>query len=113
MMIRVFNPETTMFCLFLLFTNRLDNDRIEQMSRLKTVTESHLVTGRTNDANILDEKIVPLKCPRCGFVNTKASLVCKECNTLLKDNGLFSQKKALQFYWGCLLQSRRCHLFFG
>ena len=78
--------------------HRLDSDSIEKMSLLKTVTDSHLVTGRTNDENILDEKIVPLKCPRCGFVNTKASLVCKECNTLLKDNGLFSQKKAPQFY---------------
>ena len=87
-----------MFWLCVMFTNRLDDESIEKMSLLQTVTESHLVTGRTNDANILDEKIVPLKCPRCGFVNTKASLVCKECNTLLKDNGLFSQKKALQFY---------------
>ena len=94
----MFNPETTMCLSPPPLTSRLDADGMEKMSLLKTVTDSHLVSGRTSEANILDEKVVPLKCPRCGFVNTKASLVCKECNTLLKDDGLFSEKKALQFY---------------
>lgn len=71
----------------------------EKIGLLKKIADSsQLVTGRSSDMNLLDEKSAKIKCSRCGFINAQTSTVCKECNSLLKDAEFFLHKKEQQYY---------------
>lgn len=76
----------------------MDKEDIESIQLLKKITTDNLITGRTNEANLLDEKEKSIKCNRCGFVNSKNSTVCKECNALLKEDVLSAEKKQIDYY---------------
>ena len=75
----------------------IDKEDIESIQLLKKINTDTLITGRETESNVLDDT-EKLKCLRCGFVNSKNSTVCKECNALLKEDVLITEKKQHVYY---------------
>ena len=75
----------------------MNREDIESIQLLKKINADSLITGRAVESNVLDES-EKLKCWRCGFVNSKNSTVCKECNALLKEDALIKEKKQYDYY---------------
>lgn len=76
---------------------RVDADDSESIRLLRTLTSpSALITGKTRD--VMDETSATVKCSRCGFMNSKYSTVCKDCNALLHEEGFFKDAKETAYY---------------
>lgn len=81
----------------LLIHSRVDADDSESIRLLRTLTSpSVLITGKTRD--VMDETSATVKCSRCGFMNSKYSTVCKDCNALLHEEGFFKDAKETAYF---------------
>lgn len=68
------------------------------MRLLRNISTNTLITGRSVEVDLLDDKAKSITCSRCGFVNNHNSTVCKECNSLLKDDIVIHQDTQPHYY---------------
>ena len=76
----------------------VEKEDVESIKLLQKISTDSLITGHTNEGDILDERTKSIKCVRCGFINNSKSTVCKECNSLLKED-IIMEKKKIDYYW--------------
>lgn len=77
-------------------TIRINEDEIEQLQLLKKVPV--VDTKKRDLSEVLDDKKQMVSCNRCGYLNSRTSTVCKECNALLKGAELFSPHQGSVYY---------------
>jgi len=54
--------------------------------------------AKAEESSLLEERKGMIACKRCGYLNSEKSVVCKECNALLRGTDLFQGKKTRVYY---------------
>lgn len=54
--------------------------------------------SKIEESSLLEERKGVIACKRCGYLNNEKSVVCKECNALLKGTDMFQGTKKRVYY---------------
>lgn len=69
-------------------------ERLQLLKKVVPATEQK----PKNPYEELDELKNQVPCSRCGYMNSKQSTVCKECNALLYGGAFFNSKNTSVYY---------------